>query len=164
MKHTLYIITILFIFQACSVLKQPEAVPEIKEIPENELSEAITNSANTIVQHEVISQFMLQNNARPTIITSNVTNKSGAITNIAKIYENIDMALIQTGQARVLKSNEAQRVEKPQQLAKAVSIDFALSASIEEIRRNNTIHYIFTLSLWNENSSKPIVTIEKQIE
>jgi hypothetical protein len=164
MKRALIFIFILIIFQACSIFKQAEKEVEIINIPEKELQKTIASAVDNLLKGDWLSDFLIEKNSRPTLIFSSVTNKSNSITNIEKIYDSIDMRLIQSGQVRVLKSNETQRLTEAHDLASGASIDYALTAVIEKNKENNNNQLTFILSLWDENSTSPVFTVDELIE
>ncbi len=106
---------------------------------------------------------MSEYNERPIIMTSLITNNSNGIIDINSVYETIDMRLVKSGQVRVVKTDEAQRVLTPFELAKGESVDYVISSIIND-NPDQKSSVIFKISLWNDQAREPVIEIENIVE
>lgn len=162
MKRAILLLLLLNLMFSCSLLKLTTHETEFN-VDYQLLEEAVHESVNSLLNEYWLSDFLVQNNQRPIIMTSNFTNPTNAIINIQKLYDTIDFDLIESGQVRVVISNAEQRIESPRILSSGRSVDYVLSATFEKKTETTPPILILQLSLWNENSPTPISTITKEI-
>lgn len=141
-----------------SVFKEP-----IIELDNEQLEKVIHESVKKLLTDNWLSDFLVEYNKRPILISSQFTNHTTASVDIQKLYDLIDMDLIESGEVRIVKSNEQQRNSSPLKLASGKSVDFVVSASIGTKNESTPSILIFQLSLWNNKSTTPVISIIKEI-
>ncbi len=162
MKRSVLYILVLVLFSGCSLFKKLTEEPEFV-VEKQALEQAINKTVDELLSSEWLSDFMSENNERPIIMTSLITNNSNGIIDVNTIYETIDMRLVKSGQVRVVKTEEAQRVLTPYELAQGESVDYVISSVIEN-NPNQDSSVIFKISLWSDKTREPITKIENIVE
>lgn len=162
MKRALFLLILINIFASCSTLKKISGEPTI-EVKSQQLEKAVHESVKKLLSEYWLSDFLVQHNERPVLMTSNFTNPTNAKISIPELYNMIEMDLIESGQVRVVKSNYEQQNKTPTTLSTGISVDYVLSATFEKKQETTPAILIFQLSLWDENSTTPLTTISKEI-
>lgn len=163
MYKSIAILIVVLLFLGCSVIKQ-SAKNEQVVIDQQKLEKTIEESINELIKGVWLSDYLFKYNERPILVATKFQNKTNAFIDTLKLYQALNIDLIRSGQVRVVKLNESQRQIEPGEIAKGVSIDFAISTKIEKIDSLNTSFIIFGLSLWNDKLPEAILTIDKVVE
>lgn len=162
MKQNILLILVVLLLGSCStskLTKKDSPVLFDKQVLNNTIEIAI----NELVAGQWMSDFLTKKNERPTITTSRVINNANATIDNDLIHNIIDMSLINTGQSRVLKSTENQRMLSPRELSQLGSIDFVISTTIQPAKKGSSAP-VLELSIWDKEASKSIFTVSKPIE
>jgi len=146
----------------CSIFNKASKEPDFT-INENAMEKTVQKTINELLSSEWLSAFMANQNERPIVMTSLITNNSNGIIDANTIYETIDMQLIKSGQVRVVKTNEAQRILTPYELAKGESVDFVISSLIYN-NPNKSESVAYKLTLWGDQSREPVIEFENIVE
>lgn len=162
MKRGFFLLILINIFVSCTMLKNITKEPVI-ELDKQQLEKVIHESVETLLKEYWLSDFLVLNNKRPILMTSNITNTTSAKFNIQELYNTIEMDLIESGQVRVVKSNEQQQSIPPTTLSSGKSVDYVLSATFGKKPESEPPILILQLSLWTKNSATPITTVLKEI-
>jgi hypothetical protein len=153
----------MIVFAGCSTIK-----PSMNDTPisldENILTSTIQRSVDELLAGEWLSEYLTQHNERPLLMTSKITGNSRVLFSYDKAYENIDLSLIESGQVRVVKTNENQRILSPLELVKGKSVDYVISASLNRLSTSTPNTILLVLSLWDGKSNDPLLTIQNRIE
>jgi hypothetical protein len=64
---------------------------------------------------------------------------------------------------RVVKTDEAQRILTPYELAGGESVDFVISSIIEN-NPDKDSSIIFKISLWSDKAREPVIEVENIVE
>lgn len=163
MYKSLLLFGFITLLSSCALLKKAQN-ETVTIIEQHKLDSIIEESITELIKCSWLSDYLIQNNERPILISSKIKNNTKAIIDLLKVYDSIDLNLIKTGQVRVLKSDKNQQLLKPSELAKGQSIDFVLSATFDKNVQISTSNIIFKLSLWDEKTADPILTIIKEIK
>jgi PBP1b-binding outer membrane lipoprotein LpoB len=160
-RGVLYILMLVFL-SGCSLLKKITEEPGFV-VDEQSLEETVNKTVNDLLSSEWLSDYMSEQNERPIIMTSLITNNSNGIIDVNTIYETIDMRLVKSGQVRVVKTDEAQRILTPYELVQGESVDFVISSIIEN-NPNKDSSVIFKIFLWSDKTREPVTEIENIVE
>lgn len=163
MRRILYFLITTLLMSSCSVSKLIHKEPELL-IDESQMTAAIEKSIAELIEGQWMTDFLLQKNERPVIVISRIINNTKAKINSEKVNEAIEFAILNSGQARVVKTTESQRILNPIELAKVSSVDFVLSVTFLKNINITPAGSFIELSLWNESSVEPISTIKTEIE
>ena len=163
MKQGIFLLIVLSMFISCSLIKEGGGEKTIP-LSNEQLDKVVHESVSDLLKELWVSDFLLQHNERPILMTSSFTNPTKAMVNIQELYGKVEMNLIESGQVRVVKSNQLQRNTPPTILAAGKSVNYVLSATFEKKTETKPPVLVFHLSLWNENSPTPITTISKEID
>lgn len=163
MNKSFILFFIVVIFSSCSSLKHTPKTPQIV-IDQQQLDSVIELSVSELIKGDWLSDYLMENNERPILVASKIHNESNAYIDTLKVYETINMALIRSGQVRVVKLDEKQRQQIPNEITKGESVDFAISTKIENKISESLSSLFFGLYLLNDKSPEPIVKIIKKIE
>lgn len=162
MRRVFLMIFSVVLLGSCSLIKNTANDPVV-QIDQMALQTSIANTTKQIIEGNWLSDFMRINNERPTIIISRLLNNTNAVINPDSVYHNIDIALVQTGQVRVVQSTENQRLLNPIELVNALNIDYVLSVTIQKNSDTNTKADL-EFSLWSKASQTPLITKKNTIE
>lgn len=163
MSKILILFIIVIIFSSCSLLKHtPEEAIII--IEQQQLDSIVEVSVNELIEGAWLSDYLIQNNKRPILVTSKFQNETNTFIDTLKLYESINMGLIRSGQVRVVKLDETQRQISPGDITKGLSIDFAISTKVKKIIKETSSSLYFEFSLWDDKLIEPVITINKEIE
>jgi PBP1b-binding outer membrane lipoprotein LpoB len=160
-RGVLYILMLVFL-SGCSLFKKFTEEPGFV-VDEQALEETVNKTVNDLLSSGWLSDFMSEQNERPIIMTSLITNNSNGIIDVNTIYETIDMRLVKSGQVRVVKTDEAQRILTPYELAGGESVDFVISSIIEN-NPDKDSSIIFKISLWSDKAREPVIEVENIVE
>lgn len=162
MKRIFILVLTLAMLSGCSIFNKASKEPDFT-INENAMEKTVQKTINELLSSEWLSAFMANQNERPIVMTSLITNNSNGIIDANTIYETIDMQLIKSGQVRVVKTNEAQRILTPYELAKGESVDFVISSLIYN-NPNKSESVVYKLTLWGDQSREPVIEFENIVE
>ncbi|MDA3881299.1 MAG: lipoprotein [Prolixibacteraceae bacterium] len=162
MKRSFLILLTLTMLSGCSIFNKISRTPAF-QIDENAMEKTVNKTVEELLSSEWLSAFMTSKNERPIIMTSLITNNSNGIIDVNTIYETIDMRLVKSGQVRVVKTDETQRILTPYELAKGQSVDFVISSIIKE-NPGQPESVVYKLSLWGDKSREPVIEIENIVE
>ena len=162
MKRDLFLFILLALLSGCSLLKMGTK-EQHQQVSDQQLGNAVSESVNALLDEYWLSDFLVQHNERPILITSSFTNPTDVAIDMTALYNKVEMSLIESGQVRVVKSNQNQRDTQPTKLAKGKSVDYVLSVNFEEKQDTTPPILIIQLSLWNERSISPLSIVSKEI-
>jgi len=160
-RGVLYLMMLVFL-SGCSLFKKFTEEPEFV-VDKQALEETVNETVDELLSSEWLSDYMSEQNERPIIMTSLITNNSNGIIDVNTIYETIDMQLVKSGQVRVVKTDQAQRILTPYELAKGESVDYVISSIIED-NPNKGSSVTFKISLWNDQAREPVAEIKNIVE
>ncbi|HKM94301.1 MAG TPA: hypothetical protein VJY41_11665 [Prolixibacteraceae bacterium] len=162
MKQNILLLIVVLFLGSCSTSKQTKKNTPVT-IDQQMLNNAIEKTINELVAGQWMSDFMTKKNERPTITTSRIINNANVIIDNNFIHNVIDMSLINTGQSRVLKSTENQRLLSPLELSQIESIDYVISTTIQPAKKSSS-NPVIELSIWDKEASKSLFTVSNPIE
>jgi len=163
MRRILYFLITTLLMSSCSVSKLAHKEPELL-IDESQMTASIEKSIGELIEGQWMTDFLLEKNERPVIVISRIVNNTKAKINKEKVNEAIEFAILNSGQARVVKTTESQRILNPIELAKVSSVDFVLSVTLLKDFNIAPASSFLEISLWNESSVEPISRIKTEIE
>ena len=133
-------------------------------VSDNQYENLIKTSVDEMLSAGWVSDFLTLNNKRPVIMMSKIDNDANVIVNIAEGLNWFEQYLIESGQVRVVKSDETQQEMNPVDLAKGQSVDFVISANFEKQVDTSPAITIFVVSLWSDTSTLPVIVVKKEIK
>ena len=162
MKRNLILISVSLLLASCSLLKPLVKEPQLV-IPNDRYEKMVEESVDEILSGGWLSDFLTTNNERPIVMMSKISNNAKVQANNTGAIGWFNRDLAESGQVRVVKSNEAQQEMMPYDLAQGQSVDFVLSANFEKQVDTSPTITIFAVSLWSNTSTLPIVVVKKEI-
>lgn len=160
----LFIVVLIIIgLNSCSILNKP-VEKETVVINNGQLLELINSSVSELVSYYWLTDYLTDKQERPIVMFSSIETPKHISIDREFAYTNFDLSFLKTGQVRVVKSTNEQRLVTPMILASGESVDFVITAIIIEPLDSENNNYTFTLMLWNEEGSIPVSSISKEFK
>ena len=163
MKQRIVWLFIGLLLSGCSLFKQQAKTPAIS-ISNEQLAVCLDRAVDELIKAQWLSDFLLKKNVRPILMNAGISNQSRASIDLNFAYEHLDLALIQSGEVRVVKTNDAQQSMLPQTLVKGQSVDLVLSLRFIDEEPIMPGKILVLLSLWSEDSTTPVFSSQQKIE
>lgn len=163
MKQRLIFLISIFLFAGCAILKPTPKAPEI-QLTDQQFISLITESTQKLLSSGWLSDFLTTNSKRPILMVSKIENEANVLVNINTAYDIFESEFIQSGQVRVVKTDDSQRLINPSELVNGKSVDFVVSAKFEKNKETSPAITIFVVSLWGDDSNLPIIEFKKELE